>query len=376
MAQRARIVLLAAQGKQNAEIAERISVGRLQVARWRGRYVEHGFEGIRHDLPRGAPPAKVTEKKLRKLVMLDPPDASANWTVSKLARALGVSNSTAARHLRANKIKLHPPRQALKSHEDWKINPESCSTNTTTESDALRLLAHAASLEYGGIQINDLEEEIARVRSGLEWRFAHAKEPFDVYMVRVIKLNHWKKLTEGTLPDLIEKFEASLVKRFPVTDEHCPDEKHRKYLVEACSCLALAEAAEKEKRSEIAWHFLAQAEHQLGCADGYHVAVSDPNMKQSRAASGGKKKAENQKEKERTLYIELLDTLELEPGWESKSEAIKKTEAIKKVLSEATTILKTFNISVEDPFGSLYDLLTTDSGVKAAFEKFMRRHGN
>ena len=36
LAQRAQIVLLAAQGLQNKDIAEQLGVGRVQVARWRG----------------------------------------------------------------------------------------------------------------------------------------------------------------------------------------------------------------------------------------------------------------------------------------------------------------------------------------------------
>ena len=41
---RARIVLLAAQGLQNKDIAEQLKVGRVQVARWRERYVELGLD--------------------------------------------------------------------------------------------------------------------------------------------------------------------------------------------------------------------------------------------------------------------------------------------------------------------------------------------
>jgi transposase len=53
-------VLLAAQGLQNKEIAEqRLGIGRVQVARWRERYLKCGLQGIERDLPRGAPPVKV-----------------------------------------------------------------------------------------------------------------------------------------------------------------------------------------------------------------------------------------------------------------------------------------------------------------------------
>ena len=43
LSQRARIVLLAAKGLQNKDIAEQLKVGRVQVARWRERYVESGL---------------------------------------------------------------------------------------------------------------------------------------------------------------------------------------------------------------------------------------------------------------------------------------------------------------------------------------------
>ena len=37
LVQRAKIILLAAQGLQNTEIAARLDIGRVQVARWRAR---------------------------------------------------------------------------------------------------------------------------------------------------------------------------------------------------------------------------------------------------------------------------------------------------------------------------------------------------
>src|SRR5664280_3096634 len=59
LALRARIVVLAAQGLQNIEIAARLGVGRVQVSRWRERYIESRLAGIERDLPRGAPPTTV-----------------------------------------------------------------------------------------------------------------------------------------------------------------------------------------------------------------------------------------------------------------------------------------------------------------------------
>ena len=56
--QRARIVLLAAKGMQNKDIAQQLDVGRVQVSRWRKRYAQSRLPGIERDLPRGAPPVK------------------------------------------------------------------------------------------------------------------------------------------------------------------------------------------------------------------------------------------------------------------------------------------------------------------------------
>ena len=50
-AQWARIVLLASQGIANALISELVEVSRATVNPWRGRYLEHGLEGL-VDIPR------------------------------------------------------------------------------------------------------------------------------------------------------------------------------------------------------------------------------------------------------------------------------------------------------------------------------------
>ena len=46
VAQRARIVLLAAEGVANYEIAERVGVTRPTVNLWRNRYAEQGLAGL------------------------------------------------------------------------------------------------------------------------------------------------------------------------------------------------------------------------------------------------------------------------------------------------------------------------------------------
>jgi transposase len=107
LAQRARIVLLAAQGLQNMDIAEQLGIGRVQVARWRERYLESGLEGIERDLPRGAPPVKVDVAKLVELTTQSTPEAATHWSTRKMGAALGVSASTVMRHWQAHGLKPH-----------------------------------------------------------------------------------------------------------------------------------------------------------------------------------------------------------------------------------------------------------------------------
>lgn len=107
LAQRARIVLLAAQGLQNKEIAEQLGIGRVQVARWRERYLEFGVPGIERDLPRGAPPAKVDAAKLVELTTQTTPKAATHWSTRKMGALLGVSASTVMRHWQAHGLKPH-----------------------------------------------------------------------------------------------------------------------------------------------------------------------------------------------------------------------------------------------------------------------------
>lgn len=107
LAQRARIVLLAADGIQNKDIAEQLGVGRVQVARWRERFTEQRLPGIERDLPRGAPPVKVDVAKLVDLTTQTLPVAATHWSTRKMAARLGVSAASVSRHWRAQGLKPH-----------------------------------------------------------------------------------------------------------------------------------------------------------------------------------------------------------------------------------------------------------------------------
>ena len=107
LAQRAGLVLLAAEGLQNKEIAIRLGIGRILVSRWRKRYETARFSGIERDLPRGAPPRKVDVARLVALTTQTQPAAATHWSTRTMAAELGVSAASVSRHWRANGLKPH-----------------------------------------------------------------------------------------------------------------------------------------------------------------------------------------------------------------------------------------------------------------------------
>ncbi len=88
LARRARIVLLAADGFQNAAIAEQVGVGRAQVGRWRSRYLDSGLAAIAKDLPRGGRPSKTDVAEIVRLTTQTRPDAGTHWSTRTAPRRL------------------------------------------------------------------------------------------------------------------------------------------------------------------------------------------------------------------------------------------------------------------------------------------------
>ena len=107
---RARIVLLAAEGKRNIEIAPAVGTDRLTVARWRKRFAAQRLAGIEKDAPRPGRPAVRREKVAARIVARTTqtrPEDATHWTVRTLAKELGVSRSMVHRVWQANRLKPH-----------------------------------------------------------------------------------------------------------------------------------------------------------------------------------------------------------------------------------------------------------------------------
>ena len=95
LAQRARIVLLAADGMQNAEIAERVGVSRPTVNRWRARYARAGIDGL-VDEDRPGRPREVDRATIVAATLMPPPArlGVTHWSSRLLAARLKVNHVT------------------------------------------------------------------------------------------------------------------------------------------------------------------------------------------------------------------------------------------------------------------------------------------
>ena len=97
LAARARIVLLAAEGTPNVEIARLVGVSRPTVNAWRARYVERGLAGLA-DEKRSGRKRSIDQRRIV-AETLTPPPASlgvTHWSSRLLAKRLGTSHVTIA----------------------------------------------------------------------------------------------------------------------------------------------------------------------------------------------------------------------------------------------------------------------------------------
>ena len=107
LAERANIILRAAAGKQDLEIAEALNIGRHTVARWRVRFRRHGVGGIEKDAPRAGRTRTVNHKEVIRKTTQEKPENATHWTTRTLARALAISEATVRRTWHAHGLKPH-----------------------------------------------------------------------------------------------------------------------------------------------------------------------------------------------------------------------------------------------------------------------------
>jgi transposase len=109
IADRARIVLAAASGLKNKEIAEKVGVCTHTVGTWRNRFAEHGMDGL-YDEPRPGAPRKIGDEEIavaiRKTLTTRPKGAT-HWSLRTMAKEIGHAPSTVHRIWRAFGLQPH-----------------------------------------------------------------------------------------------------------------------------------------------------------------------------------------------------------------------------------------------------------------------------
>jgi transposase len=119
LAARSRVVLLAADGLNNTEIAQRLGVHRPMVRKWRSRFAEHRLDGLT-DEPRPGRPRTVTDEQVEEVIVKtleSAPQDATHWSTRSLAREVGLTQSAVLRIWRA--FGLQPHRQ-----QTWKLSKD------------------------------------------------------------------------------------------------------------------------------------------------------------------------------------------------------------------------------------------------------------
>jgi len=108
--ERVRIVLRAAEGWQDKEIAAELGITPEKAARWRNRFLEGGNAALRHDAPRSGRPRTLPADKEKQIVektTQDKPKAATHWSTRTMAAATGVSEATVRRIWHKHGLKPH-----------------------------------------------------------------------------------------------------------------------------------------------------------------------------------------------------------------------------------------------------------------------------
>lgn len=118
--QRARVLLLAADGMANAWIAEQAGVSVVTVRQWRARFEDEGlarFGQVRAG--RGRKPSIPAEKvaEIVRRTREETPDGQTHWSCRSMAKAVGVSPATVQRIWSARGLKPHLVKTFKLSHD-------------------------------------------------------------------------------------------------------------------------------------------------------------------------------------------------------------------------------------------------------------------
>jgi len=108
--ERAHIVLLIAEGRQDKEVARIMKITPKKVSRWRKRFLTLGMAGLERDAARPGRTPKIRAPLIRRVVNLTtrqkPPNAT-HWSTRSMAAAVGISEASVRRIWHSHGLKPH-----------------------------------------------------------------------------------------------------------------------------------------------------------------------------------------------------------------------------------------------------------------------------
>jgi transposase len=109
LAERARIVLAAAAGLNNKEIAAKVGVCAVTAGTWRSRFAESRMEGL-YDEPRPGAPREIGDDEIAATIrktLGTPPKGATHWSLRTMGKEIGHSPSTVHRIWQAFGLQPH-----------------------------------------------------------------------------------------------------------------------------------------------------------------------------------------------------------------------------------------------------------------------------
>ncbi|MXY01481.1 MAG: IS630 family transposase [Acidimicrobiales bacterium] len=173
LAMRCRIVLGAAEGRTNEDIAAELGCHPATVSKWRKRFAGRRLDGLADD-PRPGPPRKITDEVIEDVLVRTletvPADAT-HWSTRSMAKAAGVSQTAVSQIWRAFGLKPH-------LIDEYKVSPDPQFVEKTRDVVGLYLNPPDAAVvlcvdEKTGIQALDRTAPILPLLPGTPQRRSH-----------------------------------------------------------------------------------------------------------------------------------------------------------------------------------------------------------
>jgi|SRR3984957_15444279 transposase len=231
MAKRARIVLLAADGVSNRDIATLVDLHYNQVGLWRTRYEQFGLAGLEDEERTGRPCVYDHDDVLLlvKTVTGPPPDSATRWTMEALAGAMAghgvpISASQAWRICKALDLKPWQVESWMTSHDPdfWEKAGDVCGLYLNPPENAVVWSVDEKSGMQAKSRVNPTRPAIPgiAVRREFEYRRHGTAVLFAGLNVHEGTVAGW--VTDSTRSDNFVDFLADLVAQTPAgLDLHC-----------------------------------------------------------------------------------------------------------------------------------------------------------